>query len=168
MKERFEVGYVARAHGTRGEVVVKTFDPASEVLMSVDRVWVRRKDGSELEMTIEEVGQQNKDLRVAFTGVHKREAAEALVGTTVMVFRADLEAPEVGEFFQGDLVGMEARTADGRLLGTIEEIWNSGPVPNLVIRDGATEIMVPFAEEFVPKVDLAARVVTVIPLEYTE
>lgn len=166
MSAYLEVGYVARAHGTHGEVVVKTHDPASEVLMSVERVWVRRKDGTELEMKLEAVGQQNRDLRVTFEGVQRRESAEALVGSTVMVFREDLEAPEPGEYFQGDLIGLEARTPEGRRLGLITEIWNSGPVPNLVIRDADTEMMVPFAEEFVPRVDLKARVATVIPPEF--
>ncbi len=129
---------------------------------------LKDKDGTELEMAIEEVGQQNKDLRVSFEGVHRREGAEALIGSTVMVFREDLDEPAPGEYFQGDLIGLEARTPEGTLLGKITEIWNSGPVANLVIVDGATELMVPFAEEFVPKVDLQARVVTVIPLEYSE
>ncbi len=168
MTTTLEIGYVSRAHGTKGEVVVRTFDPASEVLLTVDRVWLRDKDGRQYEASIEECGQQNKDLRVSFTGVHGREAAERLVGTTVAVFREDLEAPEAGEFFQGDLIGLEARTPEGKRLGEITEIWNSGPVANLVIRDGESEMMVPFAEEFVPKVDLEARVVTVIPLEYSE
>jgi 16S rRNA processing protein RimM len=163
-----EVGYIARAHGMVGEVVVKTFDPASEVLMSVDRLWVRAKDGTARELELKEVGQQNKDLRVSFKGVHRRELAEAMVGSTVSVFREDLEAPEVGEYFQGDLVGLEARTPEGVRLGIIEEIWNTGPVPNLVIRDGSTEYIVPFAQEFVPKVDLEVKVATVIPLEYSE
>ena len=169
MSTKLEVGYIARAHGMHGEVVVKTFDPASEVLMSVERLWVRRKDGNELEMAIKDVGQQNKDLRVGFEKVHRREEAEALVGSTVSVFREDLEAPEKGEYFQGDLLGLEARTPEGKTLGKITEIWNSGPVPNLVIVDEAgAEMMVPFAEEFVPKVDLVAKVATVIPLEFTE
>ena len=168
MSTYLEVGYIARAHGMIGEVVVKTFDPASEVLMSVDRLWVRAKDGTTREMEIKDVGQQNKDLRVSFKGVHKRDVAEAMVGSTVSVFREDLETPEVGEYFQGDLIGLEARTPEGALLGKIEEIWNTGPVPNLVIRDGTNELIVPFAEEFVPKVDLELKVATIIPLEYTE
>ncbi len=168
MNPHLPVGYVSRAHGTGGEVVVRTFDPASEVLLEVERVWVKRRDGAELEMTIESCGQQNKDLRVAFTGVRGRAAAEALVGSTVMVFRDDLDSPDDGEYFQGDLIGLTAQTPEGQKLGVIEEIWNSGPVPNLVIRDGDREWMVPFAEEFVPNVNLEARVVTVKPLEFSE
>ena len=53
-------------------------------------------------------------------------------------------------------------------LGEITEIWSSGPVPNLVIRDGDAEQMIPFAEEFVSKVDLEAKRVTVIPPVYEE
>ena len=31
-----EVGYVARAHGIQGEVAIRTFDPDSHVLESVE------------------------------------------------------------------------------------------------------------------------------------
>ncbi len=169
MSTKLEVGYIARAHGMHGEVVVKTFDPASEVLIGVERLWLRRKDGFESEVGVIDVGQQNKDLRVSLENVKRREQAEALIGSTVSVFRDDLEAPEAGEYFQGDLIGLEARTPEGKTLGKITEIWNSGPVPNLVIVDEAgAEMMVPFAEEFVPKVDLVAKVATVIPLEFAE
>jgi 16S rRNA processing protein RimM len=102
---------------------------------------------------------------VAFVEVQTREQAEAIVGATLSVFRDDLEPPAEGEFFQGDLVGLEAVDPTGVSLGTVEEIWNSGPVPNLVIRGGKGELMVPFVDEFVPEVDLAGRRVVVRPPE---
>jgi 16S rRNA processing protein RimM len=169
VKAHLELGYVRAAHGLRGEVSVRTFDPASETLYDVERVLVRRKDGSEQEMKVEAVRAAPKgDLLVAFEGVEAREDSEALVGSTLLAFREDLEAPQEGEFFQGDLVGLAAFDPEGKALGTVEEIWSSGPVPNLVIRGGGKELMVPFVDEFVPEVDLEGRRVVVKPFELTE
>ena len=91
-----------------------------------------------------------------------RDASEALTGAVISVAREDLEAPAAGEYFQGDLVGLEVVDVEGRRLGRVREVWSSGPVPNLVIDTDSGELMVPFAEEFVPKVDLSAGRVTVI------
>lgn len=168
LKHHLDVGYVSRAHGIKGEVVVRTYDPSSEALFDVERVLLRSKAGDEREVAIEELREHSGDLLVRFEGVLGREGSEALVGSAIAVFRDDLDAPAEGEFFQGDLVGLEAWTVDGRLLGRVIEVWSSGPVPNLVIKgEGSEELMVPFAQEFVPSVDLAARKVTIIVPELT-
>lgn len=161
-------GYVARAHGLDGEVGIKTFDPGSETLFEVERVFLRLRDGSELEMTIDSVRTTNKELLVAFEGVEGRSAAEKLVGSTVHVFREDLEPPSEGEYFLGDLVGLAAFDEQGNELGRVEEVWESGPVPNLVIRKAGAELLVPFADEFVPAVDVPNGRLTVKPPEYLE
>lgn len=164
-----EVGYVARAHGLKGEVAVRTFDPASEVFDQVERVLVRPRQGPERTLVVEDVRVTPKELLVVFRGVRGREQGEALVGATVLAFREDLPPPAEGEFFQGDLVGLAAYTEQGEPLGVVEELWTHGEVPNLVIRaPGREELVVPFADEFVPAVDLGARRLTVRPPEYLE
>jgi 16S rRNA processing protein RimM len=170
MSELFQIGYVSRAHGLKGEVVIKTFDPASTVLEEVERLHVIPREGPARDLEIEGFGESpGSDLLVSFKGIRTHEKADALRGATVHVYRDDLEPPAEGEFFHGDLVGLEAFTPDGKRLGVVEEVWSTGPVPNLCIRnDGKDELLVPFAEEFVPKVDLAAKKVTIIPPSYEE
>lgn len=169
MKPLLQIGYISRVHGLRGELILKTFDPTSTAADEVDVLVLVTKGGETKEMTIERIGESpGSDLLIKFKGVTRREEADLLKASAVFVRREDLEAPEEGEFFQGDLVGLEAVTPEGKRLGVVEEIWSSGPVPNLVIRDGAEELMVPFAEEFVTNVDLAAKRVTVIPLSFDE
>jgi 16S rRNA processing protein RimM len=168
-RPHLEVGYVSRAHGLAGEVAVRTFDPASEALLQVPRVLLRLKDGSPLELEVESIRDTPRELLVVLSGVKDRTRAEALVGATVCAFREDLEAPAEGEFFQGDLVGLTAVTEQGEELGQVAEVWNTGEVPNLVIRrPGGEELIVPFADDFVPSVDLEKGRLVVRPLEYTE
>jgi 16S rRNA processing protein RimM len=163
------VGYVSRAHGLKGTVVVKTFDPASSALGEVDRVHLAPKDGAPREVEIVDVREgPGGDLLLQLEGLSTREGADALVGSTVSVHRDEIDAPDEGEFFQGDLVGLRAVTPDGKALGVVHEVWSSGPVPNLVLRDGDREEMVPFAEDFVRKVDLAAGTIVIEPPTYDE
>ena len=168
-RAHLEVGYVCRAHGLAGEVAVKTFDPSSESLFDVPRVLVRRKDASEAEFAVESVRATGREILLCLVGVEDRSAADALVGGTVLAFREDLGEPVEGEYFQGDLVGLTAVDEGGATLGVVEEVWSSGPVPNLVIRSpGREELLVPFADEFVPTVDLERRRLVVRPPEFLE
>jgi 16S rRNA processing protein RimM len=164
-----QLGYVSRAHGLNGEVVIRTFDPGSEALFEVDRIVVEPRSGNVQELTIAEVRSGPKgDLIVSFEKVTGRQRAEHLVGAKVFVKREDLEPPAEGEYFQGDLVGLKAFDEAGEELGVVEEVWSTGPVPNLVIRGAVGELIVPFADEFVPKVELEARRVVIRKPEYLE
>ncbi len=169
MKPLLQIGYIARAHGLRGELVLKTFDPASTAINEVDVLVLVTRDGKEHTLTLESVAEApGGDIRVRFEGMTRREDCEPFKASGVFVRREDLEPPAEGEFFHGDLVGLEAFTPEGKRLGVVEEMWSSGPVPNLVIRDGKEEQMVPFAEDFVKQVDLAGKRVIVVPLSFDE
>jgi 16S rRNA processing protein RimM len=169
VKPLLHIGYIARAHGLRGEVILKTFDPQSTAINEVDVLVLGTRAGETLELTLASVGESpGSDLLLKFEGRTRREDVANLVGSSVSVRREDLEPPAEGEFFMGDLVGLEVVSVEGKKLGVVHEIWSSGPVPNLVIRDGDAEQMIPYAEEFISKIDLEAKQITVIPPVYEE
>lgn len=158
-----EVGYVARVRGLQGDVVVRTFDPASQAFAQVKRALLRMKTGGLVEREIAHSSPIPRGWVVGFAGVEDRLAGEELIGARVLVFRADLEPPAEGEYFQGDLVGLAAFSESGDSLGTVEEVWNTGPVATLVIRREGEELLVPFVDDFVPEVDMENRRVVLRP-----
>jgi 16S rRNA processing protein RimM len=169
VRPTLEVGYVARAHGIHGEVAVRTFDPHSRVLEGVTRLVLRLRTGEERPVSVESARRASDSMLLVLAGVSSRVEAEALRGATVHVHRDDLDQPAAGEWFQGDLVGLEARTPEGTSLGRVTAVWNTGPVPNLVIEDAAgAELLVPFVDEFVPEVDLEGGRLVVRPPEMLE
>jgi len=164
-----EVGYVARVHGLKGELAVRTFDPDSEALSAVRRIVLRFRSGEERAFALTATRRASDTTLVSLEGVASRSAAEALKGAAVLVHREDLPPPAEGEWFQGDLVGLEARTPEGAPLGRVTAVWNTGPVPNLVIEGpGPEQLLVPFVDEFVPEVNVEAGVLVVRPPEMVE
>lgn len=168
MNPYLQIGYLSRAHGLRGELALRTFDPASSALEQATLLRLRLKSGEEKDLSIEGFRPADKELLLTLAGIASRTEAESLVGAAVFVLRTELPEPAEGEFFQGDLVGLAVFDEAGAPLGTVEEVWNTGPVVNLVIRrEGFEELIVPFADDFVPTVDLQGGRLVVRPPEYT-
>lgn len=156
--ERVEIGGIARAHGIRGEVVVYTHDPDSEILGDVETIFV----GGVVRKIVEARDTQ-KGWLVALEGVATRNDAEALRGQVVEVAR-DALALDEGEVLLDDLIGCRVVLPDGRPWGTIASV-EIGPQDLLVIHDGEVERLLPLVDALVPHIDIANGVVTVDPPE---
>jgi 16S rRNA processing protein RimM len=144
--ERVEIGGIARAHGIRGEVVVHTHDPESEILGDVELIFV-----GGVARKILEARDTHKGWLVALEGVATRNDADAL-------------ALDAGDVLLDDLIGCRVVLPDGRPWGTIASV-EIGPQDLLVIHDGDVERLLPLVDELVPHIDIANGVVTVDPPE---
>ena len=99
-------------------------------------------------------------------GVSDRTGAEALKGAELYVERDRLPPPADGEFYHADLIGLAAFDPDGAPAGEIVAVVNYGAGDLLEVRfpGASTSEFVPFTEDCVPTVDIAAgRVVIVLP-----
>jgi 16S rRNA processing protein RimM len=153
---RVEIGRVARVHGIRGEVAIAAHDRESELIGTLEALWV----GGTLRRVIQ-ARNTPRGWLVQLEGVATRNDAEALRGQVVEV---DREALELGEddVLLDDLVGCRVQRVDGTPWGTIAAI--EGDIQDrLVIHDGDVERQLPLVDEFVVGIDLEAGVVTVDP-----
>ena len=161
-----ELGYVARAHGLRGAVVVRMHHPESEALLELDALLVRRR-GADPAAAPEELtlaGAQplpDDQWLVTFDGVANRNDAEALRGAVLFASRDRLAEPEDGEFYAEDLLDLAAVDPAGRPLGRVVRVYHNGAQAVLVVAAESGEVDVPFVDEHVGDVDLEGRTVVV-------
>jgi 16S rRNA processing protein RimM len=160
------VAQIGGAHGIRGEVKLKSF--TADPMAVKDYGPLTSEDGS-ASFEIEALRPARGHLVARFRGVSDRDAAERLVHLRLFVPRERLPPPAADEFYHVDLIGLMAVTADGTEIGTVAAVhdFGAGDILELQPRAGGPTIMVPFTEAFVPKVDLAAGRVTVVPPEET-
>ena len=161
---RLTVGRVARAHGVGGEVAVDvhTDDPDSRFAAGQA---VETDPAERGPLTVERARWHSGRLLVRFAEVADRTAAEALRGTLLVADSSTSAAPaDPDEFWDHDLVGLRAQTADGAELGVVTDVVHPPGPPLLAVRrpDGA-ELLVPFVRAIVPTVDLAAGRLVVTP-----
>ncbi len=165
------VGRIGRPHGIRGDVVVGVRTDEPELRFAVgSRLDTDPADVGPL--TVSAMRWHSGTLLVRFAGVRDRDAAAALGGTWLTVDSGTLAAPEdPDEFRDHDLVGLSVRTADGTVVGTVEDVLHHGQdvlaVRPLGGRDGGTAasgvILVPFVKAIVTEVDVAAGVLVIDP-----
>ncbi|HET6610887.1 MAG TPA: ribosome maturation factor RimM [Kofleriaceae bacterium] len=153
-----EIGFVARAHGVRGEIRIVTHEPSSTTLGEVDVVLVNGQP-----RTVEGARKVAGAYLVKLAGIDDRDAAAALRGAVIAVDRDDIAVAE-GQVLLADLVGCQAVLSDGQIFGEVVAV-EAGLQDRLVIRLGDILRELPFVPELVTAIDLAAGVITVDPPE---
>ena len=163
MAERIRVARIGAAHGVRGEVKLWPFTEDPEAVASYGPL--ETEDGTR-RFEIESLRPAKDHLVVRIAGIGDRDAAEALRNTDLFVPRDRLppiEEPDT--FYHADLVGLDVVTADGAQVGTVHAVHNfgAGDIIEIMPLGGGNPVMLPFTEATVPKVDLAARQIVVVP-----
>jgi len=164
-EDAVEVGRVAGAWGVQGAIKVSPFAADPQALFSSKRWYVvaaatGARPGAPLPplLHIVQARQQGEHVVATARELADRDAAEALKGARILISRASFPTPEEGEFYWIDLIGCRVFNREGSDLGVVDHLLPTGPHCVLVIAaaDGA-EIMVPFVEAYVDRVDAAAR-----------
>lgn len=125
MLEYLTVGEIINVHGVRGAVKVmpETDDPARFKKLKTARIV---QNGTAREYAVKGVQLQNRFVILQLEGITDREAASLLRGATVEVARKDAAALPPDAYYIGDLVGCRVTEPDGSLLGTVEEVLETG------------------------------------------
>src|SRR5215211_2670669 len=134
------LGVVVGAHGVRGDLRVKPYNPSSELLLSLTHAFLRPPGAvtDEREVALVSVRQHSHGLLVTLEECADRDAAQALRGSELCVPREHLPALDEGEHYLIDLVGLEARLADGQLLGEVSDAieYPAGQALRVAVKDG--------------------------------
>ena len=145
----------------RGLVRVKPFTEDPEAVAAYGPV-EDETGGRRFDLTI--TGRVKGMLLARIAGIADRDAAEGLKGVRLYVARAKLPAPDADSFYQTDLIGLRAETADGTPVGKVKAVQNYGAGDLLEIApDRGASFFLPFTRAAVPVVDPAGGRVVVAP-----
>ncbi len=161
-KELVLVGKFGAAHGIKGEVRLQSFtgDPAA-----IGR-YGPLSDAAGRLFKLTSLRHIKGDLFVArVEGLKDRSAAEALVNIELFVARTALPPPDEDEFYLADLIGLAAMDSSGASLGTVLNILNygGGDILEIAPQVGGETLLFPFTKDVVPKIDIAAGHIVIVP-----
>ena len=150
-----EAGEIVTTHGVRGEMKILPWADGPDFLMEFNRV---RIDGKEYKVESCRI-QKNCNL-LKLQGIDTMEAAQAMHGKTVEVYREDAD-PEL--IFVAELIGMDVE-AEGKYIGKIADVLDY-PGNKVYVVKGEKEYMIPAVKAFILSTDMENNLMQVKLIE---
>ena len=97
---------------------------------------------------------------VKFKGIDNIETAEKLRNAFLEVDRKDAIPLEEGTYYIVDLIGLDVYTDEGKLLGKVDDIYNTGGKDIYVVKDElGKQILLPGIDEVIKEVILYEKII---------
>ncbi|MEO7495035.1 MAG: ribosome maturation factor RimM [Massilia sp.] len=161
-----QVGYVSGAFGVTGSLRVTPFSTDADALLNVKTWWLDKP--APRAVSVRTAKMHGGDVVAQIVGVVGRDASEALKGAAVSIPRSQFPQLPADEYYWSDLIGLDVVNLQGEALGQVTDMLHNGAQSILRINqladaasEKAPERLIPFVDQFVITVDLAARKITV-------
>ena len=162
---------ICRPQGRKGEVFAELLTDFPEKFAQRRKLWLLADDAAAgqrhgpaaqpLQVELAAYWLHKGGVVLHFAGIDSISQGEELSGRIVAIPAGERAPLGEGEAYISDLIGctvMEVAGAEPLALGPIEGVDRSaGPVPLLVVRGKAGELLIPFAKSYLVKMDLENR-----------
>ena len=161
MTKYLEIGQIVNTFGIKGMVKIKPFTDDINRFDKLKKIYISNKNGKK-EYQIQEVKYHKNMVLMKLEGVDTPEQADLLRQSYLLVDRADEEPLEEGVYYIVDLLGLEVYTDDNKLLGKVDDIFNTGSNDIYVVKDEmGKQILLPGIPDVLKNVDLEKGRITV-------
>lgn len=151
------VASIGGAHGLDGAVRVRFYSDDADAVCARGDFYTRDADDAP-RLRARSVIWSGKFHIVTFNGIMTREAAERLNGTLLYQPRELFPAPEEGEYYYADMIGLAVRrVSDDVAIGRVIEVSTAGASDVLTVRltdEKGSTIVLPFINDAIPDVDI--------------
>ncbi|MFP7445098.1 ribosome maturation factor RimM [Bacillus infantis] len=168
MEKWFNVGKIVNTHGVRGEVrVVSRTDFPEERYKAGSHLFLFQAGSEEpVKLTVKTHRQHKSFDLLTFEGLDSLNEAEKLKGAILKVSEDQLGQLEENEYYFHEILGCTVKTIDEEEIGEITEILTPGANDVWVVsKKGEKDILIPYIEDVVKKVDVKEKVIIIEPME---
>ena len=165
MEAYLRVGVISSTHGLKGEV--KIFPTTDDPGRFKDLEHVLLDTGKEKrELTITQVKYFKNQVNLKFKEFNDINEIEKYRGSDLYVSREDAVPLEENENFIVDLLGMQVETEDGKLLGKLTDVLQTGANDVYIVESPeGKEILLPAIPDCILEVDVEGQRMQVHVLE---
>jgi 16S rRNA processing protein RimM len=159
------IGRVVKPQGRKGEVAVEPLSDRPDRFPELRRAYLPGAGDDARAVTVTGSWPHKGRVVLKLQGVDSIDQAEVLRGLELRIPEEELAPLPEGSYYHHQLRGLRAVDADGRAVGTVEDILEAGgEAPVLVLKGARGETLLPLARDFIREVDLAGgRVVVIVP-----
>lgn len=154
---------IRRPQGRKGEVLADLLTDFPEKFSERKHLWLvpEKSSASAREVELTAHWPHKGGMVLHFASFDSISDAAALTGLLVAIPRSQRAPLDDGEVYIGDLIGCSLLNVAGGTpvrVGEIEDVdRGAGPVALLVVRGAEGEILIPFAQSYLRRIDLEAR-----------
>ncbi|MEJ2218524.1 MAG: ribosome maturation factor RimM [Gemmatimonadota bacterium] len=153
------VGHLPKPHGTKGEMFVWPLTDTPDEVFAPGRTLILGDEQGAVgvapePLVVERARSFKRGLLVKFEGLDDRTAVELLAGRYVLVPADELTEPAEDEFMYHELLGLQVETADGTVVGRVQEVFETEPAHLLEVKADDRIHLIPLARRIVKVVDL--------------
>lgn len=163
-EELITIGQVINTQGNKGEVRVwpltdypDRFSPGSRFLLS--------GKGPAEQVTVEQARPQKNYLVVKFREIDDMNAAEGLKNRYLQITRDLLPPLPANRFYIFEIIGMQVYLADGRELGSVQDVRQPGGADIYLVAGEHKEYLIPAVKAIVKQIDRENRRMVIDPPE---
>jgi 16S rRNA processing protein RimM len=157
------VGRVKEAHGIKGEVKIVCESDRPGLMMELQSICIAPEAGEPLVTALQRVRQiPHREVYICqLEGVTDRTHAESLKGADVLVIAREPEQLPENTFYMDDILGLHVVTDDGRRLGEVVEILETG-ANDVYVTD--QDVLIPAVGEVVELIDFETGTIRITPM----
>lgn len=153
----FQIGYVSKVHGLRGEVNIVLDVDYPEDYEDIKHVFLAQKNRLVPFFLEHFVLQPGNKALAKFEELDSIDAVEELVGTEVYLPDSELKPLEDGQYYFHELIGFEVFDETKGLIGPIQIIYDLDTQNLLGVTHQGKEVLIPIQDGIITKVDKAAK-----------
>ncbi|BDU50456.1 ribosome maturation factor RimM [Haliovirga abyssi] len=165
MEGLLNIGKISGTHHLKGEMKASSILNNLEILIGKKLILDNGKGIKKL-VTVEKVSRMNtKKITLQVEEIKNKTDALSYIGCDIFVRREYIDDLESDEYFLADVKGMTVITIEGETLGKVDDIMSTAAHDIYIVNVDKGEIMIPDVKEFIKKVDLDSRIMTVKLIE---
>lgn len=157
------VAHVRRAHGLRGELLVRSLTARAEDVFTPGRLFYTGVPVDAAALTLRAARTTHDGWLLTFDGISDRTAAERWRGLDLWADHDAHTALGGDTPFAGDLLGLSMRLPDGTVVGIVTNYFDLPQGPVLEVERADDSVLFPLRAEFVSSIDSAGKVIVVDP-----
>ena len=149
-------GSILGLHGLKGYIKVKSFLENPKDLFNYDKYLINKISFSSLLLKF-----NKKSIFICeLIGINSIEEAKKFVNKDIFICKSSLPKTDKDEIYLNDLISFNVELESGLYLGELVKFYDFGAGPIIGVKQGHTEKMLPFSDNFIINIDQDLKLIT--------
>ena len=159
----FNIGYIVKTHGLKGEVTISLIGYTVEDLASIRKDYPVFIDINNhlVPYFIQAISASGKKALVKFEDVNTLEDAASLAKRSLYLQKAVRAKTQRGEFYDDEVINFSVTDEEKGELGKIIEVIQAGPNRLLALEHEGREVLIPVNSPFIRRINKSKKIITV-------